>query len=415
MMRHLSFDRRGNVLKTSHEAVELIRDYNAGADPERLALKYKAMRQDAFIFFRGSCHLFNQRLKASGTLPAAPLAWNCGDLHLENFGSYKGDNKLVYFDVNDFDEAVLAPCSLDLVRVVASIAVAAKSLGLKRKRGEELRALFVDQYAAALRIGKARWIESETATGIFGDLLARLEGKTRRQQLAGRVAGSGGALKLNTDGTHALKAGKDDVQLVRDLLSAYRRDRPKREKFKIVDVARRIAGTGSLGVERYVILVRMNSDDTLALLDLKRSRPSSFTDGGSAKPARFPTEADRVVRVQDMMQAVSPARLVSIDASDRSYVLRVLQPSEDRFNLASLAGRASELDAVIAIMAKLVAWAQLRSSGRMGSENADALVEFAQGESWQRQSLTAADEMARLCIEDFKAYCGAVDDGSLAA
>ncbi len=35
-------------------------------------------------------------------LPQSPNTWICGDLHLENFGSYKANNKLVYFDLNDF-------------------------------------------------------------------------------------------------------------------------------------------------------------------------------------------------------------------------------------------------------------------------------------------------------------------------
>ena len=85
--------------------VDSILKYNAGREPERVALKYRAMRQDAFSFMRGTCHLYYQDWPASDRqLNDAPLAWICGDLHLENFGCYKGDNRLVYFDLNDFDE-----------------------------------------------------------------------------------------------------------------------------------------------------------------------------------------------------------------------------------------------------------------------------------------------------------------------
>ncbi len=85
--------------------------FNEGRDPERLDMKYEAMRQSPFAFFRGTCHLFWEDWPRDSPLNSAPVTWECGDLHFENFGTYKGDNRLVYFDINDFDEAVLAACT----------------------------------------------------------------------------------------------------------------------------------------------------------------------------------------------------------------------------------------------------------------------------------------------------------------
>jgi len=84
--------------------------FNDGRDPERLRLKYRAMAKSAFAFFRGTCHLFWEDWAGGGILDRAPVAWACGDLHFENFGAFKGDNRLDYFDLNDFDESALAPC-----------------------------------------------------------------------------------------------------------------------------------------------------------------------------------------------------------------------------------------------------------------------------------------------------------------
>jgi uncharacterized protein (DUF2252 family) len=109
--------------------VDSILKYNAGREPERVALKCRAMRQDSFAFMRRTCHLYYQDWPASDKqFNDSPLAWISGDLHLENFGCYKGDNRLVYFDLNDFDEAVLAPATWELGRWLTSIMVAAKSL-----------------------------------------------------------------------------------------------------------------------------------------------------------------------------------------------------------------------------------------------------------------------------------------------
>jgi len=96
------------------------------------------MARDPFYFFRGTAHLFYEDLAGANTLPASPITWVCGDLHLENFGSYKGDNRLVYFDINDFDEAALAPASWELARMVTSIFVALITMGGTRAEAKNM-------------------------------------------------------------------------------------------------------------------------------------------------------------------------------------------------------------------------------------------------------------------------------------
>jgi uncharacterized protein (DUF2252 family) len=81
------------------ELSERLVRFNAALLTEIVQLKYEAMTENAFRFFRGTCYLFYEDLAASQPLPLSPLAWICGDLHIENYGSYKGDNKLVYFDL----------------------------------------------------------------------------------------------------------------------------------------------------------------------------------------------------------------------------------------------------------------------------------------------------------------------------
>ena len=73
-------------------------------NPDLLQLKYEKMKENAFSFLRGSCHLFYEDWPTNSLLNQAPLSWICGDLHLENFGSYQGDNRLTYFDINDFED-----------------------------------------------------------------------------------------------------------------------------------------------------------------------------------------------------------------------------------------------------------------------------------------------------------------------
>jgi uncharacterized protein (DUF2252 family) len=97
-------------------------------------LKYDLMSENPFRFFRGTCHLFYEDLAAAKPLPLSPLAWTCGDLHIENCGSFRGENGLVYFDLNDFDEALLAPAAYEVVRLVTSIFVAFDTLSVEPKK-----------------------------------------------------------------------------------------------------------------------------------------------------------------------------------------------------------------------------------------------------------------------------------------
>src|SRR5471030_1659035 len=91
--------------------VAAMQAHNQDRDPQLLRMKYQKMAQSAFLFLRGADHLFYDALPDQPLFRGAPLAWACSDLHVENFGSYKGDNRQVYFDINDFDEGALAPAS----------------------------------------------------------------------------------------------------------------------------------------------------------------------------------------------------------------------------------------------------------------------------------------------------------------
>jgi uncharacterized protein (DUF2252 family) len=395
------------------DVVESIRSYNAKRDPERLQRKYAAMRHDPFSFLRGTCHLFYARLPASKTLSKAPPAWVCGDLHLENMGSYKGDNRLVYFDLNDFDEAALAPCTWELVRLLSSVHIAAASLQLNAEQANHLCKHFIDAYRAALNLGKARWIERDTATGMVGDLLGSLRGRLRPHFLDSRTERKGKQRLIRIDGKRALKVTDKQRDKVTALINKIGAKEPDPRFYKVIDVARRIAGTGSLGVDRYAILVEgKGSPDNNYLLDLKLALPCSLAPYLQIAQPDWRTEADRVVAVQHRMQAVSPAFFRAVTMGNKSYVLRGLQPTEDRVALADWDGKLERLEGVLEAMGKLTAWAQLRSSGRQGSATADELIAFSEKRRWPLELQALAKECVKQVRRDWKTYAKAYDQGA---
>ena len=376
--------------------VDSILNYNAGREPERLALKHQAMRQDAFAFMRGTCHLYYQDWPASDKqLNNAPLAWICGDLHLENMGCYKGDNRLVYFDLNDFDEAILAPSSWELGRWMTSIMVAAKSLRLGKADAVKLCKIGLESYSAALEAGKARWLERETAKGMIRDLLNPLTLRNRKTFLDSRTKVRNGKRLIKIDGKRALALEPQEKAGVMAFAKEYARQQLHPEFYRPLDAARRIAGTGSLGIKRYAILVEGHGDmDTNYLLDLKEAIPSALKPYVTHKQPEWQSEAHRVVSVQQRAQAIAPAFLSAVTFQSRSFVLKGLQPTSDRLVLEKWNGKLKRLEQIIHSMGEVVAWSHLRSGGRSGSAVADEWISFASQRTWQLPLLKYATDYA---------------------
>jgi uncharacterized protein (DUF2252 family) len=382
------------------ELTKQIAAYNTGRDPERLKIKYSKMAQSPFSFLRGTAHLFYDGLPEITRFAQTPLAWNCGDLHFENFGCYRGDNHLVYFDINDFDEAALAPCIWDLERLLTSILVGGRTLDLDQSQTATLCHACVDSYAGALASGKSLWIERETATGQIGKLLEGLRHHKRVDLLNRRTRGGGSNRRIIVDGKRALPATDEQTDRIRHFMAIFAATQENPGFFRVLDVARRIAGTGSLGLDRFVILVRgKNTPDGHHLLDLKEARPSVLSAHLANPQPRWHSEADRIVSVQRRMQAVTQAMLNSATQNGKSYVLRDLQPSEDRVKLSDWNGHLKRLEEVIANMGRLLAWAQLRSNGRQGSAVADALMVFGGNAAWKSDAIRAAGRLAKHTVE----------------
>jgi uncharacterized protein (DUF2252 family) len=399
------------------DVVAAIRASNAGRDPERLAMKYAKMAQSPFIFLRGACHLFYAALPDSPALHQAPLAWSCGDLHFENFGSYKGDNRLVYFDINDYDEAALAPATWDLLRLLTSIRSGADELHISPREALSVSQSCLAAYRQALRRGKPLWVEAETASGLIKTLFETLQTTKRRDFLDKRTTLKDGQRSLRLDGSKALPASAEQKKRVTRFLEEFAATQPAPKFFEILDIGRRIAGTGSLGVERYVILVAgKGSPDNNYFLDLKEARPSAQLPAlarlGIGQPA-WPDEASRVVAVQQRMQAIDHAFLQTASLDGLPCILRGLQASEDRVAIGEWGKKLERLQEVVACMGKILAWDQLRASGRSGSASADELIAYAGRDDWAAELLAAAETMNQLTQQQWQAFSEARKDGQL--
>lgn len=385
---------------------------NEGRKPSRVRLKYERMSADPFAFFRGTDHLF-ARAWADGLRPIepGPALLICGDLHLENFGAYRADDGEFFFDVNDFDESAVAPCGFDLTRCVASILLASDVWRISPVKAERVALAFLDQYRDAVAgvddRGGGGGTRDKTG-GPVDRLLGRAAMNTQGELLARqtRPDGRGGLRIRGARGLHpklpARKVGK-----IREALEAYGEATETPGAYQVLDARGRLAGIGSLGVRRYLVLIRGDGPpDGYRLLDLKEARPSAlaavFPDG-----PRWPDEATRIVETQRALQTRPAKGLDVFGLGRRRFVVREMVPAENRTSLEQFRGATSRLARAVTIAGRVVGRSHLRGAAYLGPDATGALAEWSAGPG-PDAVLAAAVRQATQARRDYRAFVGAL-------
>jgi len=395
--------------------INRILDFNEGRLPVMLQYKYRFMTDNAFRFFRGTCHLFYEDLIEEQPLPPSPLTWICGDLHLENYGSFKGDNRLVYFDLNDFDEAVLAPCLWEVARMATSILLAFDTLGIEKEKGDNMVRLFLKTYADIMAKGKAYYIEPQTAKGIVCTFLQAVSRRRQKTELQKRTIRKKHSRGIDKRSPKYFKLGR---ALRSDLVAHFEdwihNSSEGPYNYTVEDVAFRLAGTGSVGGKRYVFLLRsLRKRNKYLLVEMKQAMPSSLQPYISSLQPDWENEAQRVISIQKRMQNIPPALLSTTVFRGDAYIIQEMQPVKDSINFRLIKSRYRDIYKVIDDMAVLTASAQMRSSGRQGAAIIDELIDFAADKSWQEPVLQYAQYYAARMHDYYREYVAAWKEGHL--
>ena len=379
-------------------------------------MKLSLLRKDPFAFFRGTNSLFLGFLPRGHSLFHAPSILICGDMHLENFGAFKGDNRLCYFDMNDFDEACLAPFTVEIVRFVASIKVAARGFGMNRAQGKLLMKRFMQSYLHCIADGKPRWLERSLAQGVFRALLRRAINRTRGELLNRLTKLKGGKRRIRSDGVRALRIDPIEYSRLRRFVARLEVPPAHKAFFELLDAGRRIAGNGSLGLPRYVLLVEgRGSPDQNFALDLKFAAPSAVAAWLGRPQPKWAGEAARVVAIQRTMQAISPALLRAVYFDERHFILKELQPSVDRLDLALWRGKQRRILQAVEGMGHVAAWAHLRGCGHYGAASSETLQKYAATKRWSHTVERMAEKAARRVHRAWEVYCKDYDAGAVTA
>ncbi|MCE0521981.1 MAG: DUF2252 domain-containing protein [Methylacidiphilales bacterium] len=128
-----------------------------------LDYKHEQMRADPFLFFRATYYRWAQLwIKHCPKLDRASEAFAVGDLHLENFGTWRDAEGRLVWGVNDFDEAHPMAFTNDLVRLAVSAMLAAESLPRFKLKPGEICSRIADGYRVGIERGGEPFVLMES-------------------------------------------------------------------------------------------------------------------------------------------------------------------------------------------------------------------------------------------------------------
>jgi uncharacterized protein (DUF2252 family) len=317
------------------------------------------MASSAFAFFRGAALPMADDL--SRTPRSGLTVQACGDAHLANFGVFASPERRLVFDINDFDETAPGPWEWDVKRLATSLEIAARSNGYPAKNRRRIVLAAVAEYRRAMRefagldaLGvwyahaDVERIQADTSVSLRGEQRRRLEKAMAKAQTRDNL-GALGRFASVQDGVARLNAEPPLVvplrELIRDSAEAQATEtwlhamiasygatlEPERrvllDRYRMVDIARKVVGVGSVGTRSWMILMMEDGVNPL-FLQAKEAGPSVLEAFTGA--SEFENSGQRVVVGQRLMQAVSDiflgfVRAEGIDGVTRDFYVRQLR------------------------------------------------------------------------------------------
>jgi Uncharacterized protein conserved in bacteria (DUF2252) len=263
--------------------------------------KHALMSEAAFPFLRATFYRWAQIVRdLVPNIAPAPEVLGVGDLHVENFGTWRDVEGRLIWGINDFDEACWIPYTCDLVRLTTSahLAIAIDHLHISAARAS--RAI-LEGYLAGLAKGGRPFALAEHHTALREAAVERL----KQPELFWK--------KLNDFPTWKGRIPSSAMKALRRMMP---------EGDVECRVVHRLAGLGSLGRRRFVALAQWRGGSIAR--EAKELAESAWMWANARRPGKtelFYQEAlDRARRAPDPFVKVRAPWLVLRLAPDCSRI-----------------------------------------------------------------------------------------------
>ncbi|MGW2745425.1 DUF2252 domain-containing protein [Streptomyces sp. NPDC001450] len=341
------------------DVIDVLERQSATRIPELVPIRYGRMLESPFRFYRGAAAVMATDL---GPLPGTGLRVQlCGDAHLLNFRMLASPERHLVFDINDFDETFPGPFEWDVKRLAASFVIAARANGFPARQQEDAVRACVGAYRERMREFAGMrtldiWYAQDDADQLRALLASAMdkEGRRRTAEATAR-ARTRTSLKAFAKLTRRTPEGRritPDPPLIiplRDLQNPAARQNEDKElqtllegyartlssdrrhllrHYRLVDLARKVVGVGSVGTRCWILLLLGRDDDDPLLLQAKEAQESVLAahTGGE----RYDNQGRRVVTGQRLIQTTSDiflgwTHVLGFDGRGRDFYVRQLR------------------------------------------------------------------------------------------
>lgn len=360
-----------NAQNTDRSALVILHHTATDRVPHLLQIKYDRMAESPFGYFRGAVPVMAHDL---GHQPhTGILNQLCGDAHVRNLGAYAALDGSLTFDINDFDESLRGPFEWDVKRLATSIYLAAREVHESERGCRDAVRIFTRRYRKSIHhfadmpvieLGRYQ-VHRHADLSALSDVFAKAERSTpthlrdslteparpKGQKATNRGAGKKTAEKTSAAGDRIFCSDPPLLQRlsgseagdVLASLEAYRQTiEPERchllSRYRPVDVAFKVVGTGSVGLRDYCIYFEGNGTNDPLFLQIKQEVASAWAlylkdETGHPTP---PSEGARAVNGQRAMQIQSDPFLGYTRIGSRDYLVRQLNDHKGSVDLADI-------------------------------------------------------------------------------
>jgi uncharacterized protein (DUF2252 family) len=324
------------------DPVRQVADANEGRLAWLVPVRVGRMIASPYAFLRGSAGVMADDFAGLPDTGITPVI--CGDAHLGNFGFYASPERALVFDLNDFDEAHTGPWEWDLRRLVTSVWVAGRQNGFREHACSDAVAHCVAQYREHIAYLAEQPLLARSFERLDVDRLraaatrGSFRGEIERAAHRARRRTSDRALPRFTeqhDGTARLveepplitRPSPAEYEQLAEALDGYLSTLPAHwarilAGYRIVDIAHKVVGVGSVGLRAYVALCEGSSPDDVVFLQLKQARRSVVARHTHGDRAWHRHQGQRVVEYQQALQTVSDPLLGWTTVGDIQFYVR---------------------------------------------------------------------------------------------
>lgn len=403
--------RRGKILRkitprSSHEEwtaardradpVDLLLSQDRDRDQWLTPIRHDRMAASSLAFYQAGAKIMSADL---ANTPVTGLNVQlCGDAHTLNFGAFPAPGGRLVFDISEFDETLPGPWEWDVKRLAAGFAVAGRNNAFT---DAETRAV-AQQSIAAYREAMAEFAEM--------DILDIRESSLAPARIHEALSTKDDDLTVLIALRHVPERG-DPGALREDIeasFSAYHDTLPDDRRrllrqFHPADIGIKIAGVGSVGTRRLVMLLQGRDENDTLLLEVKEATSSVLED--HLPKSTYLNPGRRVVEGQRLMQANGDIFLGWAPTnSDRQYYWRRMRDPTAFPDVTAMGPRRMRS------YADICGWTLARAHARTGDGIAVAGYLGSSGifdHAAAQFAVTYADQNER----DHAAFVGAIESG----